>query len=147
MRLSRFAAGMFAFAGLSGLLAVALAALAAHALAGVAPTGEQAVTWFREATAFQMAHTLALVLITLVAERVPAGTGQRVLRIAAGFMAGGVILFPSALYSASFNGPVAFAPFGGVAAMAGWALFGVGGWLASRETSHVESHVDSHMDS
>lgn len=138
MKLSRFAAGMFAFAGFSGLLAVALAALAAHALAAIAPTGDQAVTWFREATAFQMTHTLALVLITLVAERAPPGKGRRVLRIAAGFMAAAVVLFPGALYSASFNGPVVFAPFGGVAAMAGWALFGVGGWFASRESLEGE---------
>ena len=27
------------------------------------------------------------------------------------------------------------APFGGVAAMAGWALFGVGAWLAARGSS------------
>ncbi|MBX7199079.1 MAG: DUF423 domain-containing protein [Rhodospirillaceae bacterium] len=139
MKLSRFAAGMFAFAGLSGLLAVALAALAAHALAAIAPTGDQAVVWFREATAFQMTHTLALVLITLVSERVLPGMGQRVLRIAAGFMAAAVILFPGALYSASFNGPVIFAPFGGVSAMAGWALFGLGAWLASRENSEGEA--------
>ncbi len=135
MKLSRFAAGMFAFAGVSGLLAVALAAFAAHALAAIAPTGDQAVIWFREATAFQTTHTLALVLITLAAERVAPGKGQRALRIAAGFMAAAVILFPGALYSVSFGGPVFMAPYGGVSAMAGWALFGVGGWLASRDES------------
>ena len=134
MKLSRFAAGMFAFAGLSGLLAVALAAFAAHALASIAPTGDQAVAWFREATAFQATHTLALVLITAVAERVAPGKGQRVLRIAAGFMVAAVILFPGALYSVSFGGPVFTAPYGGVAAMAGWALFGVGAWFASRDS-------------
>ncbi len=132
MKLSRFAAGMFAFAGLSGLLAVALAALAAHALAGIAPTGEQAVIWFKEATAFQMTHTLALILVTIVAERAETGLAQRILRIAAVFMAAAVLMFPGSLYSASFNGPVMLAPFGGVAAMGGWALFGVGAWLASR---------------
>ncbi len=138
MKLSRFAAGMFAFAGFSGLLAVALAAFAAHALAAIAPTGDQAVSWFHEATAFQTTHTLALVLITVVAERVAPGKGQRVLRIAAGFMVAAVVLFPGALYSVSFGGPVFTAPYGGVAAMAGWALFGVGAWFASRE-----SHMDS----
>lgn len=133
MKPSRFAAGLYAFAGFSGLTAVALAAFAAHALADIAPTGQQAVTWFREATAFQMTHTLALVLVTLIGDRVSAGAGRRVLRLAAGFMAAAVILFPGALYSASFGGPVIFAPFGGVSAMAGWALFGVGAWLASRD--------------
>lgn len=140
MKLSRFAAGMFAFAGLSGLLAVALAAFAAHALAAIAPTGEQAVVWFREATTFQMTHTLALGVITLAAEYVAPGKGQRALRIAAGFMVAAIVLFPGALYAVSFGGPVFTAPFGGVAAMAGWALFGVGGWLASRDS---DSHFDS----
>ena len=37
--MSRFAAILYGFAGLSGLLAVALSALAAHALASIAPTG------------------------------------------------------------------------------------------------------------
>jgi uncharacterized membrane protein YgdD (TMEM256/DUF423 family) len=135
MKLSGFAAVMYGFAGLSGLLSVALAALAAHALAGIAPTGEQAVVWFKEATSFQMTHTLALILVTSVAERVEAGIARRILETAAVFMVAAVILFPGALYSASFGGPVVFAPFGGIAAMGGWALFGVGAWLASRATS------------
>lgn len=139
MKLSRFAAGMYGFAGLSGLLSVALAALAAHALAGLAPTGEQAVVWFREGTAFQMSHTLALILVTTVAERVEAGLARRILQTAAAFMVAAIILFPGALYSASFGGPVIFAPFGGVAAMGGWALFGVGAWLAARSSSSSAS--------
>ena len=40
--LSKFAAAMYAFGALLGLLAVALAAAAAHAIADIAPTGAQA---------------------------------------------------------------------------------------------------------
>jgi len=45
------------------------------------------------------------------------------------FLAAGAILFPGSLYSVSFGGPVFFAPYGGTAAMIGWALFGVGAVL------------------
>ena len=146
MKLSRFAAGMYAFAGLSGLLSVALAALAAHALASIAPAGDQAVVWFKEATAFQATHTLAMILVVTVAERVDEGLGRRLMRISAWLLAAAVVLFPGALYSISFGGPVFTAPFGGISAMAGWALFGVGAWLARSPESHftespaTESH-------
>jgi uncharacterized membrane protein YgdD (TMEM256/DUF423 family) len=132
--MSRFAAISYAFAGISGVLAVALSALAAHALASFAPTGEQAVIWFREATAFQTTHTLALIGATAISERLPLGLGQRIMRKAAGLFAIATVLFPGALYAASFNGPVITAPFGGIAAMAGWALFALGGWLGYRDS-------------
>jgi len=132
--MSRFAAILFGFAGLSGLLVVALSALAAHALADIAPTGAQAVTWFKEATAFQMSHTLALILATVISERLTAGLGQRMMRTAAVLLAAATVLFPGALYSVSFNGPVFFAPIGGIAAMAGWAVFGLSAWFGYRDS-------------
>ena len=95
--MSRFAAILYGFAGLSGLLVVALSALAAHALADIAPTGEQAVTWFREATAFQMSHTLATILATMISERLGPGLGQRMMRAAAMLLAAATVLFPGAL--------------------------------------------------
>src|SRR4051812_10146962 len=137
--MSRFAAILYVFAGISGLLAVALSALAAHALASFAPTGEQAVTWFREATAFQATHTLALIGATAISERLPPGLGQRMMRKAAVLFAVAVVLFPGALYAASFNGPVITAPVGGIAAMAGWALLAVGSWLGYRDAKNGSS--------
>jgi len=127
--MSKFAAAMYSLAGLAALLSVALAALTAHALASIAPTGDQAVAWFREATAFQMSHALGLMIVTTVAERIT-GRAQRLMRAACYLLLAATVLFPAALYSVSFNGPVFFAPFGGVSAMAGWALFGVAAWMA-----------------
>lgn len=127
--ISRFAVVLYVIGAVCGLLSVALAAFAAHALVNVAPTGEQAVIWFKEATAFQMNHALALILVTAISDRVQWGRGRNLMRAAAVFLAAGAILFPGSLYSASFGGPVFLAPFGGTAAMIGWALLGVGAIL------------------
>lgn len=127
--ISRFAVVLYAIGAVCGLLSVALAAFAAHALADVAPTGEQAVIWFKEATAFQMNHALALIFVTAISDRLQWGRGRNLMRAAAIFLAAGAILFPGSLYSVSFGGPVFLAPFGGTAAMIGWALFGVGAVL------------------
>jgi uncharacterized membrane protein YgdD (TMEM256/DUF423 family) len=131
--MSRFAAILYGFAGLSGLLVVALSALAAHALAAIAPTGDQAVIWFKEATAFQMSHTLGFIVATMISERLAPRLGRRLMRLAAVLLAAATVLFPGALYAVSFNGPVFFAPIGGIAAMAGWAVFGVAAWFAYRD--------------
>lgn len=128
--ISRFAVVLYVIGGLCGLLSVALAAFAAHALVNVAPTGEQAVIWFKEATAFQMNHALALIAVTAISERLHWGRGRNLMRAAAIFLAAGAILFPGALYSVSFDGPVFFAPWGGTAAMIGWALFAAGAVIA-----------------
>jgi len=124
--ISRFAVVLYVIGAVSGLLAVALAALAAHALVSIAPTGEQAVIWFKEATAFQMNHALALILVTAISDRLQGGRGRNLMRASAIFLAAGAVLFPGGLYSASFGGPVFSAPYGGTAALIGWALFGVG---------------------
>lgn len=129
MTFSRFAVGMYVFAALSGLIAVALMAFTSHGLLQVAPTGEQAVTWFKIATSWQMDHTLALILVTAIADQVSNDRARKVMRVAVVLMAAGALLFPAALYSLSFHGPSFFAPWGGFAAMAGWILFGVGALL------------------
>ncbi len=129
---SRFAVVLYVIGAVSGLLSVAFAAVAAHALANIAPTGDQAVVWFKEGTAFQMNHALALILVTAMSEHLQPDRGRTLMRVAAVFLAVGAVLFPAALYSISFGGPVFFAPFGGTAAMIGWALFGVSAIIAYR---------------
>jgi uncharacterized membrane protein YgdD (TMEM256/DUF423 family) len=126
---SRFAVGLYVFGALSALVSVALAALTSHGLAALAPTGDQAVVWFRIATDFQMNHALGLILVTAISEHMAAGRPRALMRAAAVLLAAGALLFPAALYSLSFLGPSFFAPFGGVAAMAGWALFAVAGLM------------------
>jgi uncharacterized membrane protein YgdD (TMEM256/DUF423 family) len=137
--MSRFAAIMYAFAGFSGLVVVAFEALAAHGLAGFAPTGEQAVVWFNQATSFQMTQTFALILATAIAERLAEGLGRRLMRKAAVLFLLAAVLFPGGLYSGSFNGPLITAPFGGIAAMAGWVLFGVSAWFGYRDANREEA--------
>ena len=130
MKPSRFAVGLYVFGGVSALVSVALAALTSHGLAGLAPTAEQAVEWFKIATAFQMNHALGLILVTAISERLEPGRPRMIMRAGAVLLAAGALLFPAGLYSLSFMGPSITAPFGGVAAMAGWALFAVGAVMA-----------------
>ncbi len=130
MKPSGFAVSLYMFAGLSGLITVALAALTSHGLAGLAPTAEQAVEWFKIATEFQMNHTLGVILVTAISERLVLGRARSVMRASAVLLAVGAVLFPGALYSLSFLGPSFFAPWGGIAAMAGWAGFAVSAVMA-----------------
>jgi uncharacterized membrane protein YgdD (TMEM256/DUF423 family) len=141
-KISGFGAAMFGFAGLAGATSVGLAAFAAHGLAKMTPVGEKAVALFGQATDFQMTHTLALIMATLLAERVGAGWAQKVLRLSAILMALGALLFPTALYSASFGGAQFWAPWGGQAAMVGWLAFGIGALMTLRgESSGASDHV------
>jgi uncharacterized membrane protein YgdD (TMEM256/DUF423 family) len=130
---SPFAVVMYVIAALSGFAGVAAAALTSHGLQGLAPTGELAVEWFKIATNFEITHALGVILVTALAERFGEGRAQVVTRVGAILLAAGAVLFPTALYSLSFNGPAFWAPFGGTAAMGGWALFGVGAVMAGRK--------------
>jgi uncharacterized membrane protein YgdD (TMEM256/DUF423 family) len=126
IRFSKFTVAMLAYAGIAGASDVAFSVLPAHGLDKMAPTGERAIGLFGYATTFQMNHTLALMLITIVAEFASAGCGKMVLRVAASLMALAVLLFPSALYSKAFGGPAWWAPYGGTASMIAWIAFAVG---------------------
>ena len=134
---NRFAVGMYIFGALSALLSVALAALTSHGLANLAPTGDAAVEWFKIATDFQMNHALGLILVTAISEKLDAGRPRMLMRAAAVLLGAGAFLFPVSLYTLSFGGPVFFAPFGGIAAMAGWALFAAAAGLALKQKPDV----------
>jgi uncharacterized membrane protein YgdD (TMEM256/DUF423 family) len=129
--MSRFATILYVFGAVMALMSVCADAFAAHGLVTMAPAMEQAVVWFKEGANFQMNHALALLIATAVAERVPAGRAQSVLRMAAIFFGMGAVLFSGALYSISFAGPGFFAPWGGFAAMIGWLLFAAGAFMAT----------------
>ena len=135
MRPSLFATVLYVFGAVSGLISVALAALTAHGLDRLAPTGVQAVEWFKIATTFQMDHALGLILVTAISDHLAMGRARNLMRASACFLAVGALLFPAALYSLSFEGPVFFAPYGGIAAMAGWGLFAVSAVIAYRNKS------------
>lgn len=130
---SPFAVAMYVIAALSAFVAVAAAALTSHGLQGLAPTGELAVEWFKIATNFQLTHALGVILVTALAERFGEGRAQKVMQVSAMALAAGAVLFPTALYALSFNGPAFWAPFGGTAAMVGWLLFAAGVVMAGRK--------------
>jgi len=134
MKPSGFAVSIYVLSAISALLSVALAALTSHGLQGLAPTGPQAVEWFKIATPFQMDHALGAILVAAVADQLAAGRARQVMQIGAVSLLAGGVLFAGGLYSLSFNGPAFFAPWGGFAAMAGWILFAVGAVMALRKT-------------
>jgi uncharacterized membrane protein YgdD (TMEM256/DUF423 family) len=134
MKPSGFAVALYVFGGLSALISVALAALTSHGLAGLAPTADQAVAWFKIATEFQMNHALGVILVAAISERLGPGRARTVMRASAVLLAAGGLLFPAALYALSFLKPAFFAPWGGFAAMIGWLLFAVSAVMALRKS-------------
>lgn len=126
------AALLYALAGIAAMLSVGAAAFAAHGLVQIASANERAPELFRRGTDFQMTHALALILITMIADRLRHGVARNVMWAAAGFMVAAFLLFPSALYASAFGKPHFWAPWGGMAAMLGWTLFAVGAIMTMR---------------
>jgi uncharacterized membrane protein YgdD (TMEM256/DUF423 family) len=120
-----------AIGGLFALTAVMLGAFGAHGLAGHIPADRLDV--FKTAAHYQMFHALALIVIGMRLEQRP---GVRTLSAAAGLIAAGIAIFSGSLYLFSVTGTTAWAmvtPVGGLAFMAGWAVFAIGE-IAGRET-------------
>lgn len=107
---------------ISGFLAVALGAFAAH---GLKPhLDERAQQWFQLATSYQLWHTLALLaLVTTVLER------NRWFSLAAFGWLLGMLLFCGSLYLMAITGNTKLAfitPIGGAALLTGWLGLAVG---------------------
>lgn len=113
-----------ALGALAGLTAVMMAALGAHALAGLDPAAQHMV-----ASAVQMLgwHALALLATGLWAP-----SGRRWADAAGAAFAVGLVLFCGAVYARALLGAASggLAPIGGSLLMAGWALLGVSAWRA-----------------
>ena len=104
---------------LAGLLAVVIAALVAHGLAGL---DADAVQMVREADQMQGLHALALLACGLWTAR-----GGRLAHLAGGAFVLGLILFCGAIYALAIGGvhlPL-LAPAGGMLLMLGWLLRGL----------------------
>ena len=105
-----------ALVAVSGFLAVALGAFAAH---GLKPyLDERAQEWFKLATNYQMWHTLAL--LGLSATLIEQNKG---FRLAAWGWLVGVLLFSGSLYLMALTGNTRLAfitPLGGLALLFGW---------------------------
>ncbi len=111
---------------LGGLIAVAIAAAAAHVLPGRVGPGGQALV--QSALRMQGWHALALLFCGLWAPR-----GGRLADAAAACFALGIVLFCGAVYALGF-GHAAFeplAPVGGTLLMLGWVLLGASALRAS----------------
>ncbi len=106
------------FAAVSGFVAVAMGAVAAHAFKTT--LGPEALDWVATAVRYQALHALA----ALGAGALMASRPAPSLSIAVIAWAAGTVLFCGSLYVLAFTGIRGFAhvtPFGGLALLAGWA--------------------------
>lgn len=108
-----------ALGSLAGLGAVAMAAVSAHALAGLPPGS---VAMVRSGIEMQGWHALALLGVGLWAP-----SGGRLADAAGAAFTVGLLLFCGAVYALGLGGISlgSVAPVGGTLLMAGWALLGV----------------------
>ncbi len=111
-----------AFAGFTG---VALGAFAAHGLKGRLTPEYLAV--FQTGTHYQLTHALALFGVGLLALHMPG----RLVNLAGGAFAVGILLFSGSLYLLTLSGIGKLGmitPFGGVAFLIGWLCLGLAAW-------------------
>ncbi|MBB4097039.1 uncharacterized membrane protein YgdD (TMEM256/DUF423 family) [Sphingomonas kyeonggiensis] len=101
-------------AALSGAIAVAAGAFAAHGASG------QAAEWLKTGGQYQLIHAVAALVAVRMGERISPWL----------FVAGGA-LFAGTLYAMAFGGPRwfgAITPIGGVALIAGWLCMALTAW-------------------
>ncbi|MEQ8735691.1 MAG: DUF423 domain-containing protein [Rhodospirillaceae bacterium] len=126
MFLSRTAIYLIIFAALNGLIAVITGSLAAHGIDAIAPAGEKAVSWFYDASDFQMKMAFGIVFVALLHDRVAEGRPRKLMLATSVLFGIGIFCFSGALYSLSFEGPGIFAPVGGLSAMLGFICLAIG---------------------
>jgi uncharacterized membrane protein YgdD (TMEM256/DUF423 family) len=118
----------------NGFLAVALGAFGAHGLKtrlADLPDVARRLGWWDTASHYHLAHALALGLLALAAEHVPAAWLGR----AGVAMLVGIVLFSGSLYAMTLSGVTALGavtPLGGVGFLVGWLSFGIGALRAPR---------------
>lgn len=104
--------------GMSGALAVAFGAYAAHGF----PDAPQAAEWVDKASRYQMYHALALLALAGLQ-----GQGGRLVVLAGALFTLGSVVFCGTLYLLALTGlPVAWAaPIGGTSFILGWLVLGL----------------------
>ena len=120
--MARFWLLLSAFAGFTG---VALGAFAAHGLKHRLTPEYLAV--FQTGTHYQLIHALALFGVGLLALHMPG----RLVNLAGGAFAVGILLFSGSLYLLTLSGIGklgVITPFGGVAFLIGWLCLGLAAW-------------------
>lgn len=109
-------------AALSGFVAVAVSAFAAHGIAD-----PQAKDWLKTGATYQFMHTMATAACATFMN-----IGARGARIAPAFFLSGIVLFSGSLYAMALGGPRwlgAVTPLGGLLFLVGWAVLA---WSARR---------------
>ena len=108
-------------AALSGFIAVAMGAFAAHGIADA-----QAKDWIRTGANYEFMHALATIACASLVQ-----IGARRARHAPAFFLAGTVLFSGSLYAMALGGPRvlgAVTPIGGVLFLIGWAVLA---WAAA----------------
>ena len=109
----------------AGFAGVALGAFAAHGLKGRLSAEYLAV--FQTGAHYQLIHALALFGVALLARQAPG----RLVDLAGGLFALGILLFSGSLYLLTLSGIGMLGmitPFGGLAFLAGWLCLGLAAW-------------------
>lgn len=115
------AKGWIVVAALSGAIAVAVGAFAAHGLDLSTEAGRKAREWLQTGSQYEMIHALAIIGVVGLARS--ATLNAPVALVAQCLFLLGSVLFPGALYALAFGGPRWFgavAPIGGTAFILGW---------------------------
>jgi|SRR6266498_1380812 len=117
------------FGALSGVIAVALGAFGAHGLKQI--VSPDAVSVFQTGVQYQMYHTLALLVVAIIYDRLP----NRLIMWAGYFFSFGILFFSGSLYLitalkvAGKTVPAivgAITPVGGLVLMLGWLCLLIG---------------------
>ena len=113
-------------ASLSGMLAVLFGAFGAHALKN--SLDEYSLGVFETAVQYQLYHSLALLLVGVLALLQPQAT---MLKSSGWLFVFGILVFSGSLYVLSLSGIRwlgAITPLGGVAFILGWACLAASAW-------------------
>ena len=114
----------FLFAGaVSGCIAVALGAFAAHGLSDQLSSNMLAV--FKTGAEYQLTHALALIAVALLVVKWPQ---SKSLQVSGWAFVIGLLLFPFSLYALALTGTGwlgAITPLGGIGFLVGWASLAV----------------------
>lgn len=107
---------------LGGGMGVLLGAFAAHSLKKI--IAPKSLEVFQTATQYLTVHSLALILVGILAMHASEADRKRINR-AGKFFIGGILLFCGSLYALAFDGPRFFGPItplGGLSLITAWTL-------------------------
>ena len=114
-------------------LSVALGAFAAHGLK--ATLSEKMLAVFQTGADYQAYHSLALLVLVLLASTAETQRGGRYLKISMSLMLAGIVLFSGSLYTLALTGMTKLGmitPIGGVLFLLAWFFAARGAWCIGK---------------